>query len=273
MDNDLISVCKSAIATGVSPVSRQFILKRLDDIAEERRQPHQSHAQAYAKFLETPDGLTLYRASTIAQFVDYSESAPIRKAMADDIHSTVSQRLAKCAVDLQASSPHMSDQEAIAIVLKRNPEGAAALRREHGLEPVAKGDDSATRRLVNAAAGLVRQKVVGSHDEAMRRTIVANPKLHARALAEVDADDEVGKSELVSLRKGNIRVNKSAAANDATQRLQAIIQRLVDSGLDAKAAEFRAKSANPELWEMSCGAPDGAEDLSVDSSNYMPRKR
>jgi hypothetical protein len=40
----------------------------MDDIAAERRQPGQTHQQAYARFLETPDGMTLYRASKVARF-------------------------------------------------------------------------------------------------------------------------------------------------------------------------------------------------------------
>jgi hypothetical protein len=74
----------------------------------------------------------------------------------------------------------------------------------------------------------------------------------------------------VSTRK---RVGVSKAADDAASRLQTIIDRLVASGMDGKQAEFRAKQANPELWEMAVGAPDDAESLEPASSNYMPRTR
>jgi hypothetical protein len=67
MDQHLISIAKSAVQSGTCAVSRDFILKRLDDIAEERRQPGQSHAQSYARFLETPDGLLLLKASRVAR--------------------------------------------------------------------------------------------------------------------------------------------------------------------------------------------------------------
>jgi hypothetical protein len=45
------------------------------------------------------------------------------------------------------------------------------------------------------------------------------------------------------------------------------------SGMDGRQAEFRAKQANPELWEMAMGAPGDTEDLQPDSSNYRPRAR
>jgi hypothetical protein len=74
--------------------------------------------------------------------------------------------------------------------------------------------------------------------------------------------------ELARFGKGsNVRTAKSKVVNDARARLQGIIERLVASGMDGRAAEFRAKWANPELWEMACGAPNDSEDLSVDAGN------
>jgi hypothetical protein len=74
---------------------------------------------------------------------------------------------------------------------------------------------------------------------------------------------------MTGVGKGNIRIAKAKVANDAAARLQAIIERLVASGMDGKAAEDRTKKANPELVAM---LPD-AESLEPAVSNYQPRTR
>jgi hypothetical protein len=108
---------------------------------------------------------------------------------------------------------------------------------------------------------MVRSKHVGSHDEAARRIVMSHPALLQRAQeegrqqqAEEVASFDKGDGEFVAFRKGNVRVNKSAVANDAAQRLRTIIDRLKLSGMDGRQAEFRAKQANPELWENGDGS-------------------
>jgi hypothetical protein len=144
---------------------------------------------------------------------------------------------------------------------------------------------SPLKRYGTLADSLVRTKVADSPSHAARILQDSHPNLVRAAQREDqrmqadesagwDNDGDVGKSDLVSFRKDSaVRVNKSAVTNDARLRLQAIIERLVQSGMDGRAAEFRARQANPELWEMACGNPSGSEDLTPDSSNHRPSFR
>jgi hypothetical protein len=206
---------------------------------------HQSHQQAYAKYLETADGQTLYKASKIARFETDDATAAIQKSMRNDLPDTATARIAKCIKTLRDSAPYMSEGEAFEKVMAHpsNAELVAEKRREHGFAPIAKAATQASERLIRAANSLMRQGF--DHDTAMRRVIVANPNLHARALSEL-ADNDA--DEMTGVGKGNVRIAKAKIANDATERLQAIIDRLVASGMDGKAASFAPSKRIQSLW-------------------------
>jgi hypothetical protein len=199
---------------------------------------HQSHQQAYAKYLETADGQTFYKASKIARFETDDATAAIQKSMRNDLPDTATARIAKCIKTLRDSAPYMSEGEAFEKVMAHpsNAELVAEMRREHGFAPIAKAATQASERLIRAANGLMRQGF---------EVIVANPNLHARALSEL-ADNDA--DEMTGVGKGNVRIAKAKIANDATERLQAIIDRLVASGMDGKAASFAPSKRIQSLW-------------------------
>jgi hypothetical protein len=120
IDSDLISIAKRTIASGTSPVPKQFYLKRLDDLATEPRQPNQTFYQSYSKLLESDEGRMIFQASKIAPHVEHRDREVITKAMNDGIHQTASQRLAKCVVDLMESAPQLSQAEATEQVIRKN---------------------------------------------------------------------------------------------------------------------------------------------------------
>ncbi len=196
MDNsDLVDVAKAAIA-GHSPCSRQFFDRAIDRLSEEHRQVGLSHTQNVSRFLDTPTGQLLYKASRASPFATDGAGDIIAKALHDHTHDGAIRRINKMVLAVVEANPGVSEADARREVLAKDARDGGYLYaeacREAGVT-VAKSDaNSATRRLVNAAQGLVRQKVVASHDEAMLRTQRANPRLHAAALAEIDADDEVG---------------------------------------------------------------------------------
>jgi hypothetical protein len=244
--------------------SRQFWLGKLDERASELRQPGLTHQQDYSRMLDNDSvGKAFYQASKIAEFEHPDEYQVIAKAQSDAIGTslTATERLSLRCIELKKSMPLADETEIIEEVLRKNPEMADLMRAENGL-PVVKGQPSgyASDHLIRAAEGLVRRKVAPDQDSAMRRVIATHPKTHAQALAEFDDDG-------MAVGKRGVRVNVSKAANDARERLQAIIERLVASGMDGRSAEYRAKQANPELWDMACGEPNDSEDLSVDADN------
>jgi hypothetical protein len=137
--------------------------------------------------------------------------------------------------------------------------------------------DTVSARLAKCLNALMESAPHLSQREAMETVLKRDPESAAILKRETSSSSSSTKTDVMgsaSARKRmGERVGVSKAADDAVSRLQTIIDRLVASGMDGKQAEFRAKQANPELWEMAVGAPDDAESLEPASSNYMPRTR
>jgi hypothetical protein len=299
---NVIEIAKSAVETGGSDHSRQWFLKRIDEAVERRRQPGQSFHQSYSQFIsEDHVGKLLFAASKVARHDDFGRDTI---AKSDDIPDTVSMRLAKCVAALMASAPHLSQDEAIEIVVKRNPEAAAVARREiansspSSFQKAATGatDSPCAQRLKDLAQSMARTSNLDLN-QAFQAVCDANPILAAQARKEIDArrqaeglpvegepdQDDTSMSkrmhheQRVAFTKddvpmgngGLIRVSKEAGASDARNRIIAIAQRLFETGnaRDMVQAVQIALQRNPLLSDM---IPSGMQSLIPTESPISP---